>query len=76
MSPDPEKCSITKNWPAPKSSTEMKSFLQTVQFNSKFLGGKLGELSYPEFTEPLRALTKKARFVWGTEESAAFEELK
>ena len=76
MSPDPEKCSIIKNWPAPKSSSEVKSFLQTVQFNSKFLGGKPGELSYSELTEPLRALTRKnARFVWGTRESAVFEEL-
>ena len=38
MSPDPEKCSIIKNWPAPKSCAEVKSFLQTVQFHSKFLG--------------------------------------
>ena len=73
MSPDPEKCSIIKNWPAPKSSSEVKSFLETVQFNSKFLGGKPGELSYPELKEPLRALTRKnARFVWGTRESAVF----
>ena len=77
MSPDPAKCSIIKNWPAPKSSSEGKSFPQTVQFNFKFLGGKPGELSHPELTEPLRALTRKnARFVWGTRESAVFEELK
>ena len=77
MSPDPEKCSVIKNWHAPKSSSEVKSFLQTVQFNSKLLGGKPGELSYPELTEPLRVLTRKnARFVWGTRESAVFEELK
>ena len=74
MSHDPEKCSIIKNWPAPKRSLEVKSFLQTVQFNSKFLGGKPGELvSYPELTEPLQALTRKnARLIWGTSESAVF----
>ena len=77
MSLDPEKCSIIKNCPATKSSSEVKSFLQTVQFNSKFLGGKLGELSHVELTEPLRALARNnARFVWGTRESAVFEELK
>ena len=47
MSPVPEKCSIINYWPALKSSSEVKSFLQTVQFNSKFLGGKAGKLSYP-----------------------------
>ena len=53
MSPDPEKYSIIKNWPAPKSSLEVKSFLQTFQSNSKFLGDKPDELSYPKLTEPL-----------------------
>ena len=77
MSPDSEKCSIIKNWPAPKSSSELKSFLQTVQFNFKFLGSKPGELSYPELTEPLRALARKnARFVWGTRELAVLDKLK
>ena len=38
MSPDPEKYAVIKNWPAPKSNKEVKSFLQTVQFNAKFLG--------------------------------------
>ena len=77
MSPDPTKCKIIKDWPAPESNAEVKSFLQTIQFNAKFLGGEVGELSYPELTEPLRALTKKyARFIWGEKESAAFNELK
>lgn len=40
MSPDPEKCEVIKNCPAPKSCAEIKSFLQTVQFNSKFLVGR------------------------------------
>ena len=48
MSPDPEKYRIIKDWPVPKSSAEVKSFLQTVQFNSKC--GANGERSYPELT--------------------------
>ena len=78
MSPDPEKCDIIKNWPAPASCKEVKSFLQTVQFNAKFLGAeKVGEKTYPELTEPLRALTKKnARFVWGKNEQSSFQEIK
>ena len=77
MSPDPQKCSVIRNWPAPNSCTEVKSFLQTVQFNAKFLGGEPGELSYPEITEPLRALTKKnAHFHWGPRERKAFNAIK
>ena len=73
MSADPQKCAVIRNWPAPKSCAEVKSFLQTVQFNAKFLGGEPGELSYPEITEPLRALTKKnVHFKWGPKEKQAF----
>ena len=39
-----------KEWPAPKSATEVKSFLQTVKSNSKFLTGQAGEISHPELT--------------------------
>ena len=78
MSPDPEKCNTIKNWPSPKSKKEVKSFLQTVQFNSKFLGAVNGDGdSYPELTNPLRKLTqKKAKFVWGTREDTAFCKLR
>ena len=76
-SPDPEKRKVITEWPAPKSSSEVKSFLQTVQFSAKFMGGEAGQRSYPELTEPLRALTKKyARFRWGQREDEAFSELK
>ena len=77
MSPDPDKCKIIKNWPEPTSCSEVKSFLQTLQFNSKFLGGSHGQKSYPEATLPLRLLTKKgARFNWGKEQAEAFHDLK
>ena len=77
MSADPQKCAVIRNWPAPKSCSEVKSFLQTVQFNAKFLGGEPGELSYPEITESLRALTKKnVHFKWGPKEKRAFNIIK
>ena len=77
MSPDPDKCKIIKEWPEPKLIADVKSFLQTIQFNSKFLAGREGEKSYPDLTEPLRLMTKKnARFVWGLKESSAFQEIK
>ena len=77
MSTDPSKCQIIRDWPAPQSKSEVKSFLQTVQFNAKFLGGENGEISYPELTEPLRVLTRKfARFRWGEREHTSFKEIK
>ena len=77
MSPDPEKCKIIKQWPQPKSTAEVKSFLQTAQFNAKFLAGKHGDISYPELTKPLHDLTKKnVRFHWGQEQEEAFQQIK
>ena len=77
MSSDPMKCSIIKEWPRPKSGKEVKSFLQTVQFNAKFLGGSTEGDSYPVLTEPLRRLAKKhATFIWGNREQASFDEIK
>ena len=77
MSPDPEKCRIIKEWPSPKSSSEVKSFLQTLQFNAKFMGGKPGEKNYPDLTAPLKELSKKnAHFIWGQRQESAFNELK
>ena len=35
-----KKCKIIKDWPQPTSCANVKSFLQTVQFNTKFLSGK------------------------------------
>ena len=58
MSPDPDKCTNMKQWESPKSAMEVKSLLQTIQFNAKFLVGRPGEISYPELTEPLPVLTK------------------
>ena len=34
MSPDPTKVEHVKSWPAPKSKANVKSFLQTMQFNA------------------------------------------
>ena len=77
MSPDPEKCKIIKEWPLPKACNEVKSFLQTVQFNAKFLGGKVGQASYPEVTETLRILTRKnTQFFRRPDQAWAFQELK
>ena len=77
MSTDPDKCRVLKEWVRPESGKEVKSFLQTVQFNAKFLGGTDDQDSYPALTEPLRNLTKKnATFVWGTAQQRSFDEIK
>ena len=77
MSPDPSTCEIIRNWPAPSNCAEVTSFLQTVQFNARFSGGKAGEPSYADLTEPLRATKKKgAHFRWGTREQRSFEEIR
>lgn len=60
VSPDPQKCAIIKDWPTPKSTSEVKSFLQTIQFNSKIFGEEPRKLSYLELTEPLLILNKEA----------------
>ena len=76
MSQDPDKCKIIKQWPQPKSSAEVKSFLQTVQFNAKFLAGRHGDI-YPELIKPLGDLTKKnVRIHWGQEQEEAFQQVK
>ena len=78
MPPDPEKCKIIKQWPQPKSSAEVKSFLQAAQFNAKLLADKHGDISCPELTKPLRDLTKKnVRFHWRRQEQEeAFQTIK
>ena len=51
MSEDPEKTAVIRNWPAPKTVREVKSFLQTCQFNSVYMAAEEpGEMNYPELT--------------------------
>ena len=78
MSVDPEKVELIKNWPPPRTVAEVKSFLQTVQFNSVYMAAqKPEEMNYPELTEPLRALTRKGRkFTWSEEHQKHFEQIK
>ena len=66
MAGDPAKCAVIKEWPAPKTVKEVKSLLQTLQFNRVYMGAeKAGEMDYPELTHPFRELTKiKAKFQW------------
>ena len=78
MSVDPEKVQLIKSWPRPRTVTEVKSFLQTVQFNAVYMAAQLpGELNFPELTEPLRALTRgKKKFTWSKEHETSFNLIK
>ena len=66
MSSDPEKVAVIRDWPAPRTVRDVKSFLQTVQFNAVYMAAELeGEMNYPELTAPLRLLTRrKTKFSW------------
>ena len=78
MSDDPEKTKVIRDWPAPKTVRDVKSFLQTCQFNSVYMAAESpGEMNYPELTAPLRALTrKKSRFTWSETHQQHFELIK
>ena len=76
MSPDPEKVKCIRDWPEPKDKSEVKSFLQTVQFSQVFMRPGHGR-TYSDVTQPLRALTAMhVKFVWSKACRESFRELK
>ena len=76
MSPDPQKVKTIKEWTAPKDKSEVKSFLQTCQFCSKYMRGTNGQ-TYSDMTQPLRELTKQnVQFKWTKDCDRAFRQLK
>ena len=62
----------------PKTVKEVKSFLQTVQFNRVYMAAETPEeMSYSELTAPLRALTKKkTKFSWTADLEEKLQEIK
>ena len=78
MSTDPETTAIIRTWPAPRTVRDVKSFLQTVQFNSAYLGAEEpGEMNYAELTAPLRKLTRrKTKFTWTAKHQEHFEHIR
>ena len=76
MSPDHAKVQDIKAWPAPQSNDEVKSFLQTVQFDAAYMCKEDGT-PYADVTAPLRNLTRlNVKFEWTKECQNAFDELK
>ena len=78
MQADPDKVKLIKEWKEPRTVREVKSFLQTVQFNAPYMAAEEeGELNYPALTAPLRALTKRGtKFTWTKEHQKHFDIIK
>ena len=71
MSPEAQKVAALVNMPDPKSSSEVRSLLGMVNYNSRFIQ------NYSTLTETLRKLTHKdARFEWTETQSNAVTKLK
>ncbi|TLX67373.1 hypothetical protein E9993_23290 [Labilibacter sediminis] len=68
---DPAKIDAVKQWEAPKSPSEIRSFLGLAGYYRKFIE------NFSKIALPLTRLTKKSeKFVWGPEQQIAFEELR
>ena len=69
--PSKEKIAAVVSAQASKNASEVRSFVQLVQYSSKFIP------NFSQVLEPLRKLLRKEQpFVWGTEQQVEFEELK
>ena len=74
MSADPEKIKAIQEAGRPESGDDVKSFLQAVQFNARFMLDN--EEAYAQMTLPLRKLThKNARFSWTNECEEAYQNI-
>ena len=68
---DPEKIETVKDWPIPKSVTQVRSFLGLASYYRKFID------NFAEIAHPLTSLTRKrAKFCWSTACQQSFETLK
>lgn len=71
VKPKHDKVKAVKDFRAPASAEEVRSFLGLVNYVGKFVP------NLATVTEPLRRLTKKeVRFEWGHEQQFAFDQLK
>ena len=71
LKPDPEKIRAMKDMPPPESKEDVRRFLGSIQYLSKFLP------MLAEAETPLRELTRKdVLFHWDKPQAAAFRKLK
>ena len=71
VSPTPEKTQSIMEWPIPKSSKEVRSFLGLANFYRRFVP------NFADIAAPLNDLTgTKVQFSWNSTHQQAFEKLK
>ena len=68
---DPAKIKAVEQWEAPKSPSEIRSFLGLAGYYRRFIE------NFSKIALPLTQLTKKTeKFVWGPEQQSAFDDLR
>ncbi|GJZ47986.1 hypothetical protein Tco_0601818 [Tanacetum coccineum] len=68
---DPSKIKAVKNWKAPRTPTEVRSFLRLGGYYGRFIK------NFSNIAKPLTILTQKSKtFNWGEEQELAFQTLK
>ncbi|KAI3717828.1 hypothetical protein L1987_69691 [Smallanthus sonchifolius] len=68
---DPTKIEAVKNWQAPKTPTEVRSFLGLAGYYRRFIA------NFSKIAVPLTALTHKGKpYEWGPKQEEAFQTLK
>lgn len=68
---DPKKLACVKDWPTPRSLSELRSFLGFTNYFRKFIRG------YSTLVAPMTSLTRKAQtFTWTTDAQRSFEATK
>ncbi|KAI3822522.1 hypothetical protein L1987_10113 [Smallanthus sonchifolius] len=68
---DPAKIETVKNWNAPKTPTEVRSFLGLAGYYRRFIS------NFSKIAAPLTALTHKGKpYEWGPKQEEAFQTLK
>ena len=71
VSPDPKKVQAVHNTDPPTNASQVRSFLGMLTYSARFIQ------DFATISEPLRKLTvKDAQWVWGPEQSTAFNTLK
>lgn len=70
VQPDPAKIKAVKDFPVPRSSKDVRSFVGLCSYFRRFIRG------FADIARPLTALLKKdAVFLWGTEQAESFDTL-
>ncbi|GJX45587.1 putative reverse transcriptase domain-containing protein [Tanacetum coccineum] len=68
---DPSKIKAVKNWKAPKTPSEVRSFLGLARYYRRFIE------DFSKIAKPLTVLTQKCKTIdWGEEQENAFQTLK